>query len=142
VWKKLFCLGKYEDIHVAMLVSNMFRVMMGKSETVRRIRYVDWGLERTQIEATATGFVHAELGAKWVELNALQQATCRVPGSCIILCVPGPALMALCAGEVEGEEERPAVIPAAVLVEAVPPEQHAPPDAQQEEQQQEQQQEQ
>jgi hypothetical protein len=66
-----------------MLVSNMFRVMVGKSKSVRRIRYDDWGLDRTQIEATTAGFVHKELEKKREKLNALQKDACRVHnGSC------------------------------------------------------------
>jgi hypothetical protein len=41
VWSKTFAFGRYEDIHVAMLVSNMIRVVVGKPEAVRRIRYDD-----------------------------------------------------------------------------------------------------
>jgi hypothetical protein len=102
VWGKQFAFGRYEDIHVAMLVTNMIKVMVGRPEAVRRIRYGDWDLDRLEIEAKATRFVHKELEKKREQLNAQQKP--KNGTAPIVLRVPAPVL---CAGEAEEVEERP-----------------------------------
>jgi hypothetical protein len=83
----------------------MIKVMVGKPEAVRRIRYGDWDLDRLLIEATATGFVHKELEKKREKLNAQQKP--KKGTAPIVLRVPGPEQMVLCAGGAEEVEERP-----------------------------------
>jgi hypothetical protein len=94
---KLFVLGQYKDIHVAMLVANMFKIMQRKFKSVRLIKFDVWELNRPQIEATAVAAVRHELQAKQDRLEDARQ----LRNDLALTGVPGREHMALCAGELD-----------------------------------------
>jgi hypothetical protein len=97
IWGKLMKLSSHPNIHVAMLVSNMFKVLTDQCEKVKLIRFKDWALDREAIQHQAHEFVRRLLQTPNTR-TALEKAAAASKIGAKAPNAP-PKDMALCAGE-------------------------------------------